>query len=137
MVNYKENVNIKCSIGGDEELIFIKIELTDVLDNYITTLEYVDITIDFDELVGINDQALIYDDERQIKEDLAKGKLQRYLGQAEANKKLDLLLGLRIKFNHQNGTCKDNCIYCKPELGGDPFPDFTFLVKNSTPEGTA
>ena len=137
MPNYKENINIKCSVGGDEELTFVKIELTDNLDNYITTLEYADITNDFDELVEINDQAMIYDDEKQLKEDLAKGKLDRYLGKAQANERLDLLLGLRLKFKHQSGSCGNDCIYCNPDLGNDPFPDFTFVVKNATPEGNA
>lgn len=137
MATCKESINLKCTVDGDDDITFIKVELVDLLGSYITTLEYADITNEFEELCEINDQALIYDDDEQIKKDLARGKLDRVLGNSKAKERLDLLTGLKAKFEHQSGACKDGCIYCNPELGQDPFPDFTFIAKNALPEGTA
>jgi len=40
---------------------------------------------------------------------------------------------MRAKMIHQQGLCGHSCIFCNPDLGEDPFPDFTFDVRNLDP----
>jgi len=130
-------VKLRCVVDGDDELVFAKIELVDELDSIISTMEYADITKHFNDLLKINEEANLYIEDEELKKDLAAGKLARYLGNSEQNQKLDILTTLLARYNHQSGNCKDDCIYCNPDLGTDSFPDFTFKLKNSTSEGTS
>ena len=137
MPSANEITKLICCVSGDEELIYYKIDLVGDLNNIITTLEYADITQDFNDLLIINKETNLYSDVEELKKELAEAKLNRYIGKGQGNQRVELLVGLSAKLKHQNGICKDTCIFCNPDLGNDPFPDFIFTIKNSSPEGTS
>jgi len=126
-----------CSVGGDEKTVFIKLDLYNNLE-FITTLEFAEITEEFNELVDINLEMTVYLETDELKKDLANAYLSKFLNESRSTDyKLDLLLNLRMKMKHQEGTCKDNCILCSPDLGDDPFPDFMFEARHADHEGEA
>ena len=131
------NVQIRCNIyREDDELVVMKIVLTDKR-RYITTLEFADITNDYLEFVEVNNHIELYDSEDELQKELAEAYLNKFLNRSQENTKMDLLVNLRMKMLHQASQCRNNCILCNPDLGDDPFPDFTFDLKNYSPEGEA
>jgi len=132
-----QNTKLRCVIDGDEEFAYYKIDLLDECDVIITTLEYSDITDDYNDFIIVNKEANIYTDLEELKTDVAQGRLNRFSGKGQGDQRVELLMTLLAKLRHQTGQCKDICIYCNPDLGSDPFPDFTFDLKNSTPEGNS
>ena len=137
MPSVGEITKLACCVDGDEELIYYRIDLLDEFDAIISTMEYADITQDYKEILKVNEEAQLYFDMNQLKRDLAQAKLNRYMGKGQGKQEVEILITLTAKLKHQNGECKETCIYCNPDLGADPFPDFTFAVKNSTPEGNS
>jgi hypothetical protein len=132
-----ENTKLRCLIGGDEKLIYIKIDLLDGLNQIITTLEYSEITKYFNELLIVNEENKAYDNLEELKTDLSQARLYRFLNKGKGNQKLENMVELVAKIKHQNGDCKDDCVFCNPDLGTDHFPDFNFSIKNNEPEGNA
>jgi len=130
-VDTKLNCFIEFEGGG----AFLYVNL--LSDIYSMVLEYADITEEFKDFVEINNHFNLYNGELEIANDLEEGHLRRFLGQPIDNDKLDLMSNLRMKMRHNNGTCNDSCILCNPDIGDDPFPDFTFNIRNIEPEGEA
>lgn len=137
MPSFIQETKLRCIIDGDEEFAYYKIDLLDSNDEVITTLEYSDITEDFKEFLDINKETNIYTNIEELKLDLAQGRLNRFSGKGQGNQRVELLADLLAKYKHQAGSCKNTCIYCNPDLGSDPFPDFVFDLKNSTTEGNS
>lgn len=137
MPSFEEITRLACHVNGDEDLVYYRIDLLSEFGEAITTLEYADITDDFNDLLSANKEMNIYSDIEDLKKDLAQAKLNRYVGKGQGNQRIELMVGLVAKLKHQTGICKDTCIYCNPDLGSDPFPDFTFDIKNLPTEGTS
>lgn len=129
------NTKLNCYIEFEEDKTFICINLTN--DTLTVTLQYADITTEFNDFIEVNNHFELYDDQDQLTSDLEDGHLQRFLGQSKDNDRLDLMSNLRMKMLHKSGTCDDNCILCNPDIGEDPFPDFMFNIRNIDPKGEA
>lgn len=129
-------INILCTIDGDSELKFIRMDLCNG-DRHITTLEYSDITSEYAEMLDVNSQANIFSSTQELETSLVNAQILKFLGEQRNDPKLDLLLNIRMKMNHQQGRCSNGCIMCNPDLGDDPFPDFTFDTKFCEPKGEA
>ena len=127
------NVKLNCFIDREDDKSSIFINITDDIFNM--TLQYADITEKFNEFLEINERFELYDDIDDLVSDLENGLLQRFTSQPESNDRLDLIINLRMKMRHQNGSCGDSCILCNPDIGDDPFPDFTFDIRNAETEG--
>ena len=128
------DAKLNCFIDrDDDDRSFIYINITDDIFNM--TLQYADITDKFNEFLEINERFELYSDIDDLILDLEEGFLQRFISQPKDNDRLDLMINLRMKMNHQNGSCKDSCILCNPDIGDDPFPDFTFDIRNAETEG--
>lgn len=136
MVSISEQLQILCTVDGDDDLVFIKVDLLKN-NEHLTTIEFADITSEFKDLLQVNKGIDIYKNNLDLKSDIATAHLFRYLKKDRDTPQLDLLLNLRMKFKHQEGLCKNSCILCNPELGEDPFPDFIFEAKHCDPEGEA
>ena len=132
-----ENTKLRCIIDGDEKLVYMKIDLLDYLNSVITTLEYADITKEFNEFLIVNEEVKSYNNVEDLKKDLAQARLNRFVSNNKGSDKLEYIVELVAKSKHQSGGCKNDCVYCNPDLGSDPFPDFNFNVRNSEPEGNA
>jgi hypothetical protein len=130
------NTTLSCFIDTEEETTFIYINLINE-NMFSMTLEYADITDSFNDYARVNDHFSIYDDIKEFKSDLEKGYLERFMGQPRDNARLDLMINLKMKMNHQDGRCEDSCILCNPDMGEDLFPDFTFDIRNADPKGEA
>ena len=129
------DTKLNCFIELEEDRAFIYLNIIDGL--FSVTLQYADITDEFNDFIEVNDHFELYDNKDQLISDLEEGHLQRFLGQPKDNDKLDLISNLRMKMKHKNGTCDDSCILCNPDIGDDPFPDFVFNIRNIEPEGEA
>lgn len=107
-------------------------------DKFLSTLEFADITNEMKDLLEINKEIGVYATEDELRLDLAIGYLDKAL-QNDTNKdlKIGFLFNLRQKMLHHKGECQDDCIYCNPDLGDDPFPNFTFQAKFLDPSGSA
>lgn len=136
MISVTMDIELACVIDGDEDLTFIR---TDLLNSgeHLTTLEYSDITSYYKELLDISDKLSLFESEDQLKASIINAQLLKFLNEERDDSKFDLLLNIKMKARHQAGTCEGNCILCNPDLGDDPFPDFTFDVKFFDPEGEA
>lgn len=129
----QDDVKLICSIefddnDDDEENIFIYINLINQ-SGFKMTLEFADITEKFNDFLAANDRFGIYDDIDELISDLELGYFRRFMGILEINKKIDLLINLRMKLLHKKGMCDEECVMCNSDYGTDPFPDFTFDVK--------
>lgn len=129
------DTKLSCFIEFEGGGAFLYVNLLNNL--YSLILEYADITEEFNDFIEINSHFNLYKSEIDIAEDLEDGHLKRFLGQPLDNDRLDLMSNLRMKMRHSNGTCGDSCIFCNPDIGDDPFPDFTFNIRNIEPEGEA
>jgi len=136
MVSVSHSVELSCVIDGDEELVFIRTDLISK-GEHITTLEYSDITTYYRELLDISSKITLFDSEDELKTSIASAQLLKFLNKDRDDSKLNLLLNIRMKAKHQASACNGNCILCEPDLGDDPFPDFTFDVKFFDPKGEA
>lgn len=107
-----------------------------IIDNkmFTLTLQFAEITKEFKDFKLINEQYELYDNNNDLLTDLEQGHLQRFMGQPQSNPKLDLMTNLRMKLRHRNRNCGSGCILCNPDIGDDPFPDFTFDINNAEPE---
>lgn len=129
-----ENVELSCEVDGREDMYFIRVDVMWAQD-HIYTLEFADISGEFKDLLEANSNFPIYDNEEDIKKNIAEVHLARILNRDSEDKKLNMLYGLVSKMKHSQAMCKDDCIYCNPDLGTDPVPDFTFEVKNYEHKG--
>lgn len=131
----QKDVKISCFIEYDSENdeYCIYTNLTD--DQLSMTLEFADITSSIYDLFYINESYNIYIDEEELLDDIEEGYFNRFLGRPYDNERLDLLLNLQMKMKHRAGICDDSCILCNPDLGTDPFPDFTFNLRVRETEG--
>lgn len=127
------DTKLSCFIELEEDMVFIYVNLVNKLSSI--TLQYSDITEEFNDFIEVNNHFDLYSNKDELINDLEKGHLQRFLGEVENNNRLDLISNLRMKMLHKNGTCKDSCILCNPDIGDDPFPDFMFNIRNIEPEG--
>jgi len=98
------------------------------------TLQFSDITEEINDFVKIDSHYLLYENVNELLGDIELAHLQRFMGQPEDNPKLDLIINLRMKMKHSNGDCGIGCILCNPDIGDDPFPDFTFEINNAESE---
>lgn len=129
------DAKLSCFIEEEDDLFLLFVNLSENMSSL--TLEYSDITEELHDFFEVNEIFDIYEDENEIIKDLEIGHMDRFLGKPRDNPKLDLMVNLRMKMNHRNGTCGDYCIFCNPDIGEDPFPDFTFNIRNMEPEGEA
>lgn len=125
---------ISCEVDGKENIYFVRLDLIKEGEQ-ISTLEFADITQDFQDLMEANTYFSLYDSPEGLKEDLAKAHLSKFLHEERVSDNLDVLLNLVTKMRHSQGQCKDSCIYCNPDLGDDPLPDFTFEAKRYDAKG--
>jgi len=100
-------------------------------------MEFAEVTTEINELFEINKDISLYENEDDLKNDLAEGYLRKFLKEPTDNLKINLLLNIRGKIRHQQQRCANDCIFCNPDLGNDPFPDFTCNLKVLDPEGSA
>ena len=135
MTLVSENIKLVCVVYGDEELTYYKLELRDELNNAITTLEYADITKQFNDLLELNKEANLYINEAELKKELAQGKLNKYVGKTAYTQRLLVLVDLLVKIKHQSGQCENNCHICNPNIENDAYLDFTFGIKSSLIQG--
>ena len=129
------NTKLSCFIEQDEDdnsFIFIRL-LDEKMFNM--TLQFADITDELTDFIQINDHFELYNDISELISDLEDGNLQKFIGRPWINDRLNLLVNLRMKMKHQQSICDGSCILCNPDIGDDPFPDFTFNIKNFEPEG--
>jgi len=126
----QHDIKLSCFIEFEDKDAFMYININKE-DAFSMTLEYANITEKLNDLLNINEQFKIYDSTEDIIIDLENGFMDRFLGQSKMNNKLDLLINLRMKVNHSNGTCDNDCILCNPDFGDDPFPDFIFDLRTS------
>lgn len=139
MVEVKKDVYLSCTIDGDNDIWFMRLDLMHN-DIVLSTLEFADITNEILDLVIINDEIKLYNDVREMVNDIAIGHLNRFAKEIisdNEDEKISLLFNIRAKANHQQKICGNDCIFCNPDLGDDPFPDFTFDAKFMTPKGDA
>ena len=129
------DTKLSCFIELEEDMVFLYVNLVNNLSSI--TLQYTDITEEFNDFIEVNDHFDLYSDQDELINDLEEGHIQRFLGESKNNDKLDLITNLRMKMRHKNGTCDDGCILCNPDIGDDPFPDFMFDIRNVEPEGEA
>jgi hypothetical protein len=130
------DAKLSCFIELEEDdRAYIYVNITDNV--FSITLEYAEITSEFNDFIEVNKHFELYNDQNELINDLEKGHLQRVLGQPRNNDRLDLMTNLRMKMRHKNGTCGDSCILCNPDMGDDPFPDFMFNIRNIDTEGEA
>lgn len=134
------DARISCYLDSDDDTgrVTLVVSLSSEPEGTpITTLEYADITEEFDDFVEVNNHYDLYKDTEKLKRDIEYAHLTRFMGSPRDIPKLDLITNLRMKMRHQAGNCKDSCILCNPDIGDDPFPDFMFKIKNLEPEGEA
>lgn len=124
-----KEVTLSCEVDGKEDMFFIRLDLIQ-MDEHIATLEFADITKDVQDLLEANKFFSLYENHEDIKKDLADAHLCRFLNEERGSSNLDILFNLVAKMRHSQGVCKDSCIYCNPDLGDDPIPDFTFEAKH-------
>lgn len=136
MVQSKKAVSLVSAIDGDDDLWFIRLDLF-YDDNIISTLEFAEITDEVNDLIAVNKELSLYDNNEDLLKDMAEGHINKYLGIEYNNEKLNLLFNIKAKVKHQQKQCSDGCIFCNPELGIDPFPNFTFNIQLKDPEGSA
>ena len=132
------NTRVYCFVEHDEDgetsvLITLNKEPNNSL---VYTLEYSNITKDYNSFLDINEYYEIYEDLNDLDCDIEKGYLSRFIGAPKDVPRLDLIINLKIKMEHQAGVCEDSCILCNPDLGDDPFPDFTFDIRNMKTKGS-
>lgn len=132
----QNNVKLNCFVEQEDDSVFIFINLVDDT-MFNMTLQFADITKEFRDFEKINEHYLLYEYVDDLITDLENAHLQRFMGQPRDNDKLDLIVNLRMKMKHQSGNCDNACILCNPDIGDDPFPDFTFNIRNMEPEGEA
>ena len=132
----QNDVRLNCFINREEDGVFLFVSLVDN-KMFNMTLQFSDITNEFSDFIEINEHFELYNDIDELVLDLEKGHMQRFMGQPEDNDRLDLMVNLRMKMKHQKGICGNSCILCNPDIGDDPFPDFTFNIRNLEPKGEA
>lgn len=125
-----QNTKVRVVVAGENELVFYKVELTDNLDQIITTLEYSDITTFICALKMLNDELKVYNNHEELLQDFAQAKLNRFCDLGAGTDKIEELLAQFAKLRHQNQACEDTCIHCNPDFGTDPFPDFTYKLRD-------
>ena len=131
------DTDLRCFLEHDidEEYVSLWISLYKKQDgSLINTLEYADITDKYSDFIDINDHYDIYQDTDELDRDIEEGYLARFIDMPRDNPRLDLIFNLRMKMQHQTGSCDNSCILCNPDIGEDPFPDFTFDARNLEPE---
>jgi len=129
MAIVNKEITLSCEVDGEEDMFFIRLDLVQ-MDEHVATLEFADISKDFQDLVEANTFFSLYESPDSIKKDLADAHISRFLNEERGSENLDILYNLVNKMRHSQGRCKDSCIYCNPDLGDDPLPDFTFEAKN-------
>ncbi len=143
MLSYNTQLNCILDIEEEEDddddtnQVSLWINLYNDRNKLITTLEYSDITQDYNDFLEINEHYDLYDNIEELGDDIASGYLSRFVNMPRDIPRLDLIINLRMKMQHQTGKCGNSCILCNPDIGDDPFPDFTFDIRNIEPEGEA
>lgn len=136
MIQVHENVEAVCTIDGDNELYYIRLDIVHC-GTRIMSLKFAEITNEVNELLLLNEDVGLFATADELKTDLAKNNLKKFLGENTVNSKITLLFAIRAKIKHQEQKCAIDCIYCNPDLGEDPFPDFTINAELLEPKGHA
>lgn len=133
----RKDIEANCFIEYDEDadayLLFINL----LFNHKSMTIEYSNITDEMLDFLEINENYNIYNTEEELFEDIESAHFNRFLGEPRDSDRVNLLVNLRMKMRHSNGICGEDCILCNPNIGEDPFPDFTFNIRNIDTEGEA
>ena len=135
MITCKEDVQVVCTINGDEDMYYIRIDLKNG-DKFLNTLEFADITDEVEDLIFVNKEINIYDNDEDMILDLAKNYLRQTIkSELDNDLRIGLLVNVKSKMLHRDGECAEDCPFCNETQGDDPFPDFTIALKTAEPEG--
>lgn len=124
---------LSCYITQEDDRAYLYVTLIDQ-KMFTMTLQFSDITNEIADFLEINSHYSLYKTADSLVADVEQAHLNRFMGQPKDNPKLDLIVNLRMKMRHRNGNCGVSCILCNPDIGEDPFPDFTFEINNLEPE---
>ena len=125
------DAKLSCYINPslEDDRILLYVSLIDEKASSII-LQFADITKEIEDFMYINEQYEIYPSLEELIEDVEKAHLQRFVNRPQSNQRLDLIMNIRMKIRHNEGVCGNDCILCNPDIGDDPFPDFTFDIVN-------